>query len=90
MAPVEGESGMNDIVERLRSAADVVFSEDLELHITQETCTRAADEIERLQSVVFTLRKAAEAVCHFDWSDNDADAVAAIDTLRELLPGTKE
>lgn len=31
------------------------------------------------------LEAAAEAVCWFDWSDNDSDAVAAIARLRALL-----
>lgn len=31
------------------------------------------------------LRVLAEAVCWFDWSDNDADAVQAIDALRAAL-----
>lgn len=32
------------------------------------------------------LRSAAERVCAFDWSsNNDADAVAAVDELRRLL-----
>lgn len=31
------------------------------------------------------LRAAAERVVWFDWSDNDADAVAAIDSLRAML-----
>jgi len=31
------------------------------------------------------LRKAAERVCWFDWSGNDADAVRAIDDLRSAL-----
>lgn len=31
------------------------------------------------------LLKAAEAVVAFDWSDNDADAVAAIERLREIV-----
>jgi hypothetical protein len=30
--------------------------------------------------------EAAEAVCAFDWSDNDEDAVEAIARLRKLLP----
>ncbi len=34
------------------------------------------------------LREAAEAVIWFDWSDNDADAVVAIDTLRAALAST--
>ena len=32
------------------------------------------------------LESAAAKVCRLDWSDNDDDAVATIDTLRELLP----
>jgi hypothetical protein len=32
------------------------------------------------------LENAAAKVCRLDWSDNDDDAVAIIDTLRELLP----
>jgi Lar family restriction alleviation protein len=31
------------------------------------------------------LRAAAERVCWFDWSDNDMDAVAAMDALRAAL-----
>jgi hypothetical protein len=33
------------------------------------------------------LRAAAEAVCWFDWSDNDEDAVAAIAALSAALKG---
>ena len=32
-----------------------------------------------------SLRAAAERVCWFDWSDNDMDAVAAIDALRKAI-----
>jgi hypothetical protein len=32
-----------------------------------------------------SLHAAAEHVCWFDWSDNDADAVAAINVLRKVL-----
>lgn len=32
------------------------------------------------------LREAAAKVTWFDWSDNDPDAVTAIDALRALLP----
>lgn len=31
------------------------------------------------------LRAAAQAVCRFDWSNNDDDAVAAIEHLRSTL-----
>lgn len=31
------------------------------------------------------VRAAAERVCWFDWSDNDMDAVAAIDALRKAI-----
>lgn len=34
------------------------------------------------------LRRAAEAVCWFDWSDNDEDAVRAIADLRAALGQT--
>ncbi len=34
------------------------------------------------------LRNAAVEVCRFDWSDNDADAVRAIDALRGALTQT--
>jgi hypothetical protein len=32
-----------------------------------------------------SLREAAERVCWFDWSDNDMDAVAAIEALRKAV-----
>lgn len=35
-----------------------------------------------------SLRSAAERVCWFDWSDNDPDAVHAIDRLRLALDDT--
>jgi len=38
----------------------------------------AAEEQQRL-------REAAEVVCQYDWSDNDDDAVAAVDALRAAL-----
>lgn len=41
------------------------------------TCRDAIDDID--------LRAAAAAVVAFDWSDNDADAVAAIDRLRRVV-----
>ena len=36
------------------------------------------------------LRAAAERVVGFDWSDNDDDAVAAIDELRKVLANEQE
>jgi hypothetical protein len=44
----------------------------------------AAEEIERLR----VIEAAAERVCWFDWSGNDADAVAAIEELRRALPAS--
>lgn len=43
--------------------------------------------IERLRAGVAhdAVRAAAERVCWFDWSDNDMDAVAAIDALRKAI-----
>ncbi len=41
-----------------------------------------ADSLERL-------RAASEAVCWFDWSDNDNDAVAAVAALRAVLEKTR-
>ncbi len=41
------------------------------------TCRDAIDEAE--------LRDAAKAVVAFDWSDSDADAVAAIERLRQAV-----
>ncbi|MBY3263903.1 hypothetical protein HFO15_19960 [Rhizobium laguerreae] len=38
-----------------------------------------------LRSKLEELRAAAEAVCWFDWSSNDDDAVAAIDRLRTVI-----
>lgn len=40
---------------------------------------------EPAQAASDALRAAAERVCWFDWSDNDMDAVAAIDALRKAL-----
>jgi hypothetical protein len=41
-------------------------------------CVASADENARLRAL-------AEAVCWFDWSDNDEDAVQAIAALRAAL-----
>lgn len=43
-------------------------------------CSACKDSIDDLE-----LRSAAKAVLAFDWSDNDADAVAAIERLRKAL-----
>lgn len=58
----------------------------------------AQEEIEELENEIASLRaaiaaqqdgagirEAAKAVCWFDWSGNDSDAVAAIDRLRRAL-----
>lgn len=47
----------------------------------------AFDELEAMRTPAqgSQLRAAAERVCWFDWSDNDMDAVAAIDALRKAL-----
>ncbi len=42
-------------------------------------------ELEARTIECHTLRAAALRVCWFDWSSNDADAVAAIDDLRKLV-----
>lgn len=65
---------MSDIIERLR-ALPILRQLPSMTHAKE-----AADEIERLQA-------AAERVCWFDWSDNDDDAVAAIEALRRALEG---
>jgi hypothetical protein len=49
---------------------------------------RQAEEIKRLKANaenVTRLRLAAQYVVSFDWSDNDDDAVQAIDDLRSVL-----
>ena len=48
---------------------------------TRAMCGRAADEIKRLRAV----ETAAAAVCWFDWSENDDDAVSAVAELRAQL-----
>jgi hypothetical protein len=67
--------------------------------IRQDEARRAADKICALSlsstdrpqttysqpSTEPSLHAAAEHVCWFDWSDNDADAVAAINVLRKVL-----
>lgn len=35
------------------------------------------------------LEKAAKAVCDYDWSDNDEDAVRAVEKLRGVLMESK-
>lgn len=40
------------------------------------------------ESGVADVRAAAAAVLAFDWSDNDADAVAAIERLRQAMQST--
>src|SRR5690606_37296459 len=37
------------------------------------------------QERIAELEKAAKAVCDYDWSDNDDDAVRAIEKLRRVL-----
>jgi hypothetical protein len=55
------------------------MSEELEMEIRHST------EIVRLTARIKELEEAADAVCWFDWSDNDTDAVAAINELRRVL-----
>jgi hypothetical protein len=38
-----------------------------------------------LASDVEALLKAAKDVCYYDWSDNDEDAVRAVEKLRSLM-----
>jgi hypothetical protein len=47
--------------------------------VSEEVLARKIKEANR------QLRAAAERVCAFDWSDNDADAVKAIEALRAAL-----
>lgn len=44
-------------------------------------------ELRRKDQEIRQLRTAAKAVCRFDWSGNDDDAVAAIEALRHVLNG---
>ncbi len=44
------------------------------------------NEVERLSKI----KAAAEAVCAFDWSDNDDDAVRTITDLRKTLPSAND
>lgn len=53
--------------------------------LTDEDILRA--EIARLKAADEKLRAAAKDVCWFDWSDNDDDAVEAIEKLRAALGG---
>lgn len=90
---------MSDIVERLRNREGVGACLSGNHKFASLVMREAADEIERLTerceaykgqveagaAEIERLRKTAEAVCWFDWSDNDDDAVAAIDNLRRLL-----
>lgn len=48
---------------------------------------KSGQEIGRMeaQAEIKRLRIAAERVCYYDWSDNDPDAVAAIEALRGAL-----
>lgn len=43
------------------------------------------DRAEDAEARIAELVKAANAVCAFDWSDNDADAARTIDELRSIL-----
>jgi hypothetical protein len=45
----------------------------------------AAQELSNAQVKIRRLLAAAEMVCWFDWSGNDPDAVAAVETLRQEL-----
>jgi hypothetical protein len=44
-----------------------------------------ARKIMALEQRYAELKAAARAVTWFDWSDNDADAVRAVDALRKLV-----
>jgi len=43
------------LLEALRGAADVAYSEDICLYLTQDDCAAAADEIEKLRGQVSRL-----------------------------------
>lgn len=70
---------MSDIVEWLHAYAYRKTVVDL------NRFREAADEIETLRAENEKLRALAHAVCFFDWSDNDEDAVLAIANLRAAL-----
>lgn len=66
------------------------FGDIGEWQVTKEKPTHAFRMLEPLyvgaaQAAPDALRAAAKRVCWFDWSDNDMDAVAAIDALRKAL-----
>jgi len=48
--------------------------------VGSDWCSECRDAITAAE-----IERAARAVVAFDWSDNDADAVAAIERLREAL-----
>lgn len=49
----------------------------------------ASDYCSECKELIYVdeLERAVAAVLKFDWSDNDADAVAAIDRLRRAIDG---
>lgn len=59
------------------------------IHRQHEEITRLRAENERLRVRNEWLCRTAAAVCWFDWSKNDDDAVAAIEHLRDALQSTR-
>ncbi len=52
---------------------------------TKEQRDAAEEYINHLEQRLRQIEEAAREVCWFDWSDNDEDAVATIDKLRDAL-----
>lgn len=83
-------------IERLRKEVDEGFPDwwcnhhftkklAAERNAAKARATTAEADRDRLAAEVEALREKAAAVIWFDWSDNDSDAVAAMDALRAAL-----
>ena len=58
---------------------------DSQLNKWEEAASRLLAQLKEREARIAELEKAARDVTWFDWSDNDSDAVAAIDRLRKLV-----
>lgn len=88
-APMTSREDLAETIHKARWPADrqmaiIPFAD--EDRSGREYCFRIADAIlTRAGPAQDAVRAAAERVCWFDWSDNDMDAVAAIDALRKAI-----
>lgn len=67
----------------LSSDKHVFYMKQVEIPVAV-ACRERDATIARLEAELEEIRIAAREVCWFDWSENDEDAVEAVDKLRSL------